>query len=147
MTYELSSYEPVELVLDRNVWLESNPSKDEEDAPKPGPMRKSDPHFEYLVLIGLADRLVGEVHPNDVPEGDTLVNYRTTLAIDSLAEHRGFEVSDEELTELIPAPTREEKEAIRREFELQGLGEELKRNILREKALAWLLENSKIEYE
>lgn len=147
MAYELTSYEPVELKLDRKVWLEANPSADEDEAAKPAPMRKTDPHFEYLVLIELADRLVGEVHPNDVPEGDTLVNYRTTLAIDSLAEHRGIEVSDEELTDLIPAPSQEEKEAIRHEFEVRGMGEELKTNIRREKALSWLIENSKVEYE
>ena len=146
MTYELTSYDPVKLTLDRKVWLESNPSQDETDAPKPGPMKKDDPHFEYLLLIELADRLVGEVNSNDVPEGDTLVNYRTTLAIDALAEHRGFEVSDTELTDLIPAPCPEEKEAIRHEFEVRGLGEELRRNVLREKTLSWLIENSIIEY-
>lgn len=145
MSFELESYEPVELVLDRRVWL-GGVGEAGDDASERTAMSKSDPHFEQLVLSALSDRLIGEVNEADVPSGDNLVGYRATLAIDALAEHRGISVSDNDLTDCIPALTLDEKLAIRREFESRGLSDELKRNIRREKTLSWLIENSKIEY-
>ena len=113
---------------------------------KPKPMQKSNPRYEELVLDDLAARLVEEIDLADVPRGVHPSNYRFMAAVDALVEHLGITVSDDEIEDLIPVDTAEQRKEIVEEYERQGLWDELISNVTREKGVRWLVEHSTVEY-
>ena len=143
MGYTLTSYLPVQIKLP-NAYRAFGLDDDTHDE-GPELMDRENPHFVALVLSELSKRLVDEIQAEDVPEGDTLSNYRTTCAVDALADHLGITVAEEEVIDLIPFGDLEERRRLWDQVESAGLLDVLYDNARREKTLSWLVENSEIE--
>lgn len=147
MGFTLTKYEPIDIEVTNAYRKRSNSEelgcvKPLEDEPKQ--MSADDPHFAALVTMELSKRLEQVITEADVPDGDTLTNYRITCAMDALADHLAVEVSDSELTDLIPFGTRAERMALRMEMDAAGQHDMLVANARREKAFRWLVDNSTV---
>lgn len=109
-------------------------------------MKRDDPHFPDVVLTELAKRLVEEPDPADRMEGQPMAALRATCAIDALADHLDFELTDEQITAQMPGDDAEQREKIRKQLEEQGMGDQARIFARREAALSWLVNNSTVKY-
>ena len=110
-------------------------------------MAKSDSRFPDLVLDELAKRLVETPDPADRLPGMPADALRITCAIDALADHLDFELSDDLITSQMPGEDLEQKQKVRKQLEEQGKAEEMLVFAKREAALSWLVNNSSVTYK
>ena len=99
-------------------------------------MAKEDPQFPDLVLGELAKRLVEDPDPADRMDGMPDDALRIMCAIDALAAHLDLDLTDAE-----------QREKIFKQLKDQGLEAEGRKFALREAALGWLVNNSRVSFK
>lgn len=70
-----------------------------------------------------------------------------SLALDAMAEHLGFDVTDEEINSVFGRRTPEQNAAAREEAEKAGRLQEYRQLALRNKTLRYLADNAKVTYQ
>lgn len=110
-------------------------------------MAKEDPQFPDLVLGELAKRLVEDPDPADRMDGMPDDALRIMCAIDALAAHLDLDLTDEQVIAQMPGDDAEQREKIFRQLKDQGLEAEGRKFALREAALGWLVNNSRVSFK
>ena len=110
-------------------------------------MAKEDPQFPDLVLGELAKRLVEDPDPADRMDGMPDDALRIMCAIDALAAHLDLDLTDEQVIAQMPGDDAEQREKIFKQLKDQGLEAEGRKFALREAALGWLVNNSRVSFK
>lgn len=110
-------------------------------------MAKEDPQFPDLVLGELAKRLVEDPDPADRMDGMPDDALRIMCAIDALAAHLDLDLTDEQVIAQMPGDDVEQREKIFKQLKDQGLEAEGRKFALREAALGWLVNNSRVSFK
>ena len=110
-------------------------------------MAKEDPQFPDLVLGELAKRLVEDPDPADRMDGMPDDALRIMCAIDALAAHLDLDLTDEQVIAQMPGDDTEQREKIFKQLKDQGLEAEGRKFALREAALGWLVNNSRVSFK
>lgn len=110
-------------------------------------MAKEDPQFPDLVLGELAKRLVEDPDPADRMDGMPDDALRIMCAIDALAAHLDLDLTDEQVIAQMPGDDAEQREKIFKQLKDQGLEAEGRKFALREAALSWLVNNSRVSFK
>lgn len=110
-------------------------------------MAKEDPQFPDLVLGELAKRLVEDPDPADRMDGMPDDALRIMCAIDALAAHLDLDLTDEQVIAQMPGDDAEQREKIFKQLKDQGLEAEGCKFALREAALGWLVNNSRVSFK
>lgn len=110
-------------------------------------MAKEDPQFPDLVLGELAKRLVEDPDPADRMDGMPDDALRIMCAIDALAAHLDLDLADEQVIAQMPGDDAEQREKIFKQLKDQGLEAEGRKFALREAALGWLVNNSRVSFK
>lgn len=110
-------------------------------------MDKEDPQFPDLVLGELAKRLVEDPDPADRMDGMPDDALRIMCAIDALAAHLDLDLTDEQVIAQMPGDDAEQREKIFKQLKDQGLEAEGRKFALREAALGWLVNNSRVSFK
>ena len=110
-------------------------------------MAKEDPQFPDLVLGELAKRLVEDPDPADRMDGMPDDALRIMCAIDALAAHLDLDLTDEQVIAQMPGDDAEQREKIFKQLKDQGLEAEGREFALREAALGWLVNNSRVSFK
>ena len=110
-------------------------------------MAKEDPQFPDLVLGELAKRLVEDPDPADRMDGMPDDALRIMCAIDALAAHLDLDLTDDQVIAQMPGDDAEQREKIFKQLKDQGLEAEGRKFALREAALGWLVNNSRVSFK
>ena len=110
-------------------------------------MAKEDPQFPDLVLGELAKRLVEDPDPADRMDGMPDDALRIMCAIDALAAHLDLDLTDEQVIAQMPGDDAEQREKIFKQLKDQGLEAEGRKFALREAALGWLVNKTRVSFK